>query len=128
VTVTIEERAAQIWPILTFAASVRITLTYGRLAQIVGGMPQGLGRWMEPIQSYCIINGLPPLTVLVVSEVDGIPGSGFVAASDVPSAQARVFRHDWFAMKRVPTPTELADAATRCPSNDVRAAVEDVAT
>jgi hypothetical protein len=123
--VTIEERAAQIWPILTFAASVRITLTYGRLAQIVGGMPPGLGRWMEPIQSYCIINGLPPLTVLVVSDVDGMPGSGFVAASDVPGAQARVFRHDWFAMQHVPTPAELADAVVRRPSNGVTTAVRN---
>jgi len=122
---TVEERATQIWPILTFAASMRVTLTYGRLAQIIGGMPPGLGRWMEPIQSYCIINGLPPLTVLVVSDVDGMPGAGFVAASDVPGAQARVFRHDWFGMKHVPTPAELADAVTQCPSNGIKTVGEN---
>jgi len=114
---TREERAAQIWPLLTFAASMRVTLTYGRLAQLVGGIPQGLGRWLEPIQSYCLINGLPPLTVLVVSEIDGMPGSGFIAAADVPDAQARVFRHDWLAMKHVPNAAELADAVARHPSN-----------
>jgi hypothetical protein len=124
----VEERAAQIWPILTFAASMRLTLTYGRLAQIIGGMPPGLGRWMEPIQSYCIINALPPLTVIVVSDLDGMPGSGFVAALDVPGAQARVFRHDSFVMKHVPTSAELADAVVRCPSHGVRAAVEGTAT
>jgi hypothetical protein len=116
---TTDERAAQIWPLLTFAASMRVTVTYGRLAQVVGGMPPALGRWMEPIQSYCIINRLPPLTVLVVSEVDGMPGSGFVGASDVPEAQARVFRYDWFAMKHVPTAAELAEAVARCPSNGI---------
>jgi putative restriction endonuclease len=104
---------------------MRITLTYGRLAQIIGGMPPALGRWMEPIQSYCIINRLPPLTVLVVSDVDGMPGAGFVAVSDVPEAQAHVFRHDWFAMKHVPTPAELAAAVARCPSNGVRTAGQD---
>lgn len=116
---TVEERAAQIWPILTFAASMRVTLTYGRLAQIIGGVPPALGRWMEPIQSYCIINDLPPLTVIVVSDIDGIPGAGFVGASDVPGAQGRVFRHDWFATKHVPTSAELEDAVRRRPSNGI---------
>jgi hypothetical protein len=122
---TEEERAAQIWPLLTFAASMRLTLTYGRLAQLIGGMTPALGRWLEPIQSYCIINNLPPLTVLVVSERTGVPGAGFVAAADVPEAQARVFRHDWFAMNHVPTADELADAVRRHPSNGVK--VDDVA-
>jgi putative restriction endonuclease len=116
---TNEERAAQIWPLLTFAASMRVTLTYGRLAQIIGGMPPALGRWMEPIQSYCLINKLPALSVIVVSEVTGMPGSGFVAAADVPEAQAAVFKYDWFAMKHVPSAAELADAVSKQPSNGV---------
>jgi len=116
---TEEERAAQIWPLLTFAASMHLTLTYGKLAQLIGGMPPALGRWMEPIQSYCLINNLPPLTVLVVSERTGVPGTGFVAAADVPEAQARVFRYDWFALNHVPTAGELADAVRRKPSNGV---------
>jgi len=69
---------------------MRVTVTYGRLAQLVGGMPPGLGRWLEPIQSYCIINGLPPLTVLVVSDIDGMPGKGFVGAGMCPKLK-RVF-------------------------------------
>jgi len=98
---------------------MRITLTYGRLALLIGGMPPGLGRWLEPIQSYCLINELPPLTVIVVSDIDGMPGKGFVGADDVPEAQARVFRYDWLAMKHVPTAAEFADAVMRHPSNGI---------
>ena len=117
---TREERAAQIWPLLTFAASMRMTLTYGRLAQLIGGMPPGLGRWLEPIQSYCLINDLPPLTVIVVSDVDGMPGSGFVGAADVPEAQARVFKEEW-TRRSVPSAAILADAVAKRPSNGVEA-------
>jgi len=31
-----EERAAQIWPLLTYAASLRATLTYKRLGELIG--------------------------------------------------------------------------------------------
>src|SRR5687767_6037276 len=90
-----EERAAQIWPVLTFAASLRATLTYGRLGELIGAPPVALGDWLEPIQSYCLLNHLPPLTILVVSDTDGLPGGGFTAATNIPEGQARVFRHDW---------------------------------
>lgn len=91
---TREERAVQIWPLLTFAASLRTTLTYKRLGQLIGAGPMALGGWLEPIQSYCLVHGLPPLTVLVVSDSNGMPGAGFVAAdpASVPEAQSRVFR------------------------------------
>ena len=107
---------------------MRVTLTYGRLAQLIGGLLPALGDWMEPIQSYCIINKLPPLTVLVVSKVNGMPGSGFAGADDddVAGAQARVFGYDWFATKHVPTAAELADAVKRYPSNGIAAPVSDV--
>lgn len=117
---TREERALQIWPLLTFAASLRMTLTYGRLGELIGAGPMSLGGWLEPIQSYCLVKGLPPLTVLVVRDSDGMPGSGFIAAepSAVPEAQTRVFRHDWTAQP--PRPEELARALAERPSNGVR--------
>lgn len=113
-----EERAAQIWPLLTFAASLRLTLTYKRLGELIGTMPVALGGWLEPIQSYCLIRGLPPLTALVVGETDGMPGSGFIGAQDLPAAQAEVFRYDW--TRTVPKPEELARAVAERPSNGVR--------
>ena len=123
---TREERAVQIWPLLTFAASMRMTLTYKRLGQLIGAGPMSLGGWLEPIQSYCLVRGLPPLTVLVVSESNGMPGSGFVAAdpASVPEAQTNVFRHDWTSMGP-PKPEELARALADRPSNGIREAAEE---
>lgn len=120
---TIEQRAAQMWPLLTLAASLRLTLSYKRVSELIGGPARSLGRWLEPIQSYCLIEDLPPLSVLVVSESNGMPGSGFIAAADVPAAQAQVFRHDWRRVP-VPTPEELARAQAERPSNGIRAAVD----
>ncbi|HEY0141200.1 MAG TPA: hypothetical protein VGF48_09905 [Thermoanaerobaculia bacterium] len=118
---TREERAIQIWPLLTFAASLRMTLTYKRLGQLIGAAPVALGGWLEPIQSYCLVRDLPPLTVLVVSDSDGMPGSGFVAAEPkaVPEAQTKVFRYDWTSTPP-PKPEELARALAERPSNGIR--------
>jgi len=96
--VTKEERAAQIWPLLAYAAGNRQTITYGVLGRLIGVPAPGLGQLLDPIQTYCLAQGLPPLTSLVVSEDTGLPGSGFVAAEDVPRAQAAVFRHDWLGV------------------------------
>lgn len=120
---TREQRAAQIWPLLTFAASLRMTLTYKRVGELIGALPKSLGGWLEPIQSYCIIHELPPLTVLVVGEGNGMPGLGFSGAENVPAAQAWVFRHDW-ARTRVPTPEELARALAERPSHRLRSTPE----
>ena len=118
---TREERAVQIWPLLTFAASLRMTLTYKRLGQLIGALPISLGGWLEPIQSYCLVHRLPPLTVLVVSDVDGMPGSGFIAVdpASVPTAQTAVFKHDWTTVPP-PKTDELAHALDARPSNGVR--------
>lgn len=110
------ERAAQIWPLLALCASQRQILTYDQLSKLIGVFRPGLGQLLEPIQSYCLLNSLPALTSLVVSEINGLPGEGFIAASDVPLAQARVFGHGW-ASTPVPTPQAFEDAATKLPSN-----------
>jgi hypothetical protein len=110
------QRAAQIWPILTLCAARRQTLTYELLSRLVGVPRMGLGQLLEPIQSYCILNNLDPLTSLVVGENSGLPGEGFIGASDVPEAQAKVFARDWLTLAP-PEPTALEDAARSLPSN-----------
>jgi hypothetical protein len=120
---TREQRAAQIWSLLTFAASLRLTLTYKRLGELIGALPVSLGGWLEPIQSYCIIHKLPALTVLVVGESDGMPGSGFIAAQDVPREQALVFKRDWINVP-VPKPEQLARALAERPSNGIPSAAQ----
>jgi len=106
------ERAAQIWPVLVLAAHNRQTLTYDLLGQIIGVPHFGLGQLLEPIQAYCQAHKpleLPPLTSLVVGKDDGMPGSGFIAASDIPLAHARVFNYDWLG-ERTPMPDDLRAA------------------
>jgi hypothetical protein len=111
---TRSERASQIWPLLAHCASCRQTLGYERLASLIGVPRVGLGQLLEPIQSFCIVNRLPPLTVLVVSDTTGSPGEGFVAAQDVPRAQAEVFAHAWQA---APSPDVFEAAVKQVPSN-----------
>ena len=112
----IPERAAQDWSLLAFAAGNRQTLTYELVGTLTGMHPAGLGAVLEPIQSYCLVNGLPPLSALVVNKATGLPGAGFIAASDVPREFVRIFEYDWLG-HTWPTPEILADAVRRVPSN-----------
>lgn len=110
-----EERACQIWSVLALAARNRQVLTYDLVAQATGLARQGLGQLLEPIQSYCLVNNIPPLTVLVVSKESGLPSAGFTAASDYARAQLGVFEFDWLA-HGCPGPERFATAVQERPS------------
>jgi len=112
------ERSCQIWAVLAWVAKTRQNITYSQLAQVTGAFTGGLGGWLEPIQSYCILNGLPPLTVLVVQQESGMPGSGFTGASagDLARAQAQVFAFNWLEHGN-PGADKLEIAAKQLPSN-----------
>jgi len=114
----IAERATQIWSVLAWAATHRQNITYSQLAQATGAFTGGLGALLEPIQSYCLLQALPPLTILVVQQESGLPGSGFTGASagDLARAQARVFSFNWLKHGN-PGPEKLAQAAREKPSN-----------
>ena len=102
---------------LFYAASHRQTLTYDILGRLIGVPRFGLVQPLEPIQSFCLIHNLPPLTVLVVNQ-RGRPGEGFIAAptaTDVLAEQERVFGHDWLEEHK-PSPEELRQAAVERPS------------
>ncbi len=107
------------WSVLAFAARSRQMLTYSMMSQLTGMMTPGVGQMLEPIQSYCLLNKRPPLTVLVVSDSTGLPGRGFIAAADVPKALVDVFAFDWLK-HGAPTPQEFAAALAQRPSNGVR--------
>ena len=93
---TIPQRAAQIWPVLTLAARNRQVLTYPILAKLIGVPQHGLTQLLGPIQAYCLAHDLPALTALVVGSDTGLPGAGFAGApADVPAEQAKVFATDW---------------------------------
>jgi hypothetical protein len=74
---------------------------------------------LEPIQSYCLIEKLPPLTILVVSKKTGLPGSGFGAVSEIPKNQIRVFDYDWLK-HGCPAPEKFAKAVKDRPSNTAK--------
>jgi hypothetical protein len=112
----VAERATQIWPLLAWASHNRQTLTYELLGRLVGVPPQALGQLLEPIQSYCLSKRLEPLTALVVSQVSGEPGAGFIAAADVPKAQQRIFKYDWIG-HGCPSTTDFDIAVKTMPSN-----------
>lgn len=89
------QRAVQVWPILVLCACRRETLTYDLLGKLIGVPTEGLGKVLEPIQSYCILECLEPLTALVVNKATGLPGDGFIGAANVPCARAEVYARDW---------------------------------
>ena len=110
------ERAAQIWPALALAARNRQILTYDMLSDLIGVPRQGLGQLLEPIQSYCLVHDLPPLTILVVSKTTGMPGQGFIAAEDIPKTQQEVFNYAWLE-HGAPNIDDLQQALDERPSN-----------
>ncbi len=117
------ERAAQIWPLLAFAAKNRQVMTYDLVGKLIGVPRQALAKLLEPIQSYCLLKKLPPLTVLVVNAT-GRPGGGFIAAQDIPEAQQNVFRYDWLEEVK-PTPEALMEAVQQLPSCGIPEAAGD---
>ena len=112
---TQNERAVQIWSVLALAAGNRQVLTYKILAKLTGMPRMALGNCLDPIQSYCLLRSLEPLTVLVVGERSGLPGGGFTAAENIPQAQQQVFSYDWLE-HGCPTAREFEEAVSQRPS------------
>jgi hypothetical protein len=110
------QRAAQLWPLLAWAAINRQTLTYQIVGQLTGLPHYSLGDFLEPIQSYCILNELPPLTAIVVSSVNGHPGNGNIEAANALVALVKIYSHDWTST-RAPTPEIFESAIQQHPSN-----------
>jgi hypothetical protein len=52
----------------------------------------------------------------VVSEKTGLPGSGFIAAQNIPKKQMEVFTHDW-SKTQVPSVEDFESALKELPSN-----------
>jgi hypothetical protein len=115
---TKSERASQIWAVLAWAAKNRQMLTYGILSKLIGVPRAGLGQLLEPIQSYCLLKELPPLTILVVQQDSGLPGPGFTGANKAEHARAYmdVYKYNWLEHGN-PQPEKLEEAVLKRPSN-----------
>ena len=109
------DQTTRIWPLLVLAAGNRQIMNYDLLARLIGAPEADLGRLLEPIQSHCILKGLPPLTSILVGARTGMPGEGFIAADSVPQAQAETFLYNWLEQP-VPTREDFREAVQRLPS------------
>jgi len=92
------------------AAKRRSTITYGELAEAVGGIARGLGPSLARLETWCADNSLPPLTVSVVRQDSGRSGDdgryrnkrySDMSDADIKALQQRVFDHDWSQYGRV---------------------------
>ncbi len=108
----VESRAVQIWQILVGLAYNRQTITYEKLSKLLKYKGPGtIGHVLNPIMNYCKLNGLPPLTVLVVGKYLGVPGGGLITVKDADSEREQVYEYDWYNLYP-PDEPEFAQALT----------------
>lgn len=106
------QRALQLWSLLVCAARDRRTYTYAELASALGMGGAGvMAQFLGPVMYYCREQQLPPLTVLVVNQDTGLPGSGLTTLESVNLDRERVFARDWFQME--PPETRDFEEATK---------------
>ena len=73
------ERAYRAWQILTDYASKHKQLTYGELGKLLNIHHRAVRYVLSLIQDYCLDEKIPPLTIIVVNQLTGSPGEGFIA-------------------------------------------------
>jgi putative restriction endonuclease len=95
-TVNQPERAFRAWTILTDRAARGLTITYGDLGTALAIHHRTVRYVLGLIQSYCLDESLPPLTILIVNK-SGLPGTGFIALDLARFAEGKehVFRFPW---------------------------------
>ena len=106
-----EERAAQVWPLLAWAARSRQILTYDDVEKLTGLVARGVGKTaLGPIIRYCKNKDYPILTVIVVKKNTGLPGPGIeslLPKDKFLKEQMKVFKFDWMEDAEPPTPEIL---------------------
>ena len=99
-----KNRAA--WPVLVSVAAAQETISYKQLALEVNRrcgthiIPRQVGQQaLDRIERWCIAQGIPDLTAVVVAEaphMQGIPGADFFVKNGLdPDASVGVRRHRW---------------------------------
>lgn len=94
----LKQRALQIYPILMNAAANRQVLTYKAVGDLIGMPPIALSQPLGLIMKYCEREGLPPLTILVVSERTGMPGEGLTTVKDLNQDRESVYAFNWYGL------------------------------
>tara|TARA_R110002072_G_scaffold187924_3_gene344716 strand:- start:2557 stop:3342 length:786 start_codon:yes stop_codon:yes gene_type:complete len=94
------ERAARAWPILIDVARSARKITYGTIGKQLGIHHRTVRYVLSEIQDYCLAEKLPPITILVVDQKEGKPGTGFIAwdVDDLDHGLERVYGHPWSSL------------------------------
>lgn len=110
--------ALRIWEILIHDARNRHTPTYIEIARKVGYRgARPIIPSLYRILYYCLQEGLPILTAIVISKKTGLPREGIsevgmiITRENFPRIQENIFRYDWASVTR-PTPEDLEEAYT----------------
>lgn len=92
-----EERACKAWNVLSDFAINKKLLSYKELGIKTGIHHRAVKHVLSLIQDYCMDNGYPPLTILVVNQNTGKPGGGFIAW-DIENSEDwvnKVYDYNW---------------------------------
>ncbi|MDF2557980.1 MAG: endonuclease [Bacillales bacterium] len=91
-----ERRAFIAWDVLIKQVKKSKTITYKELADQVGVHWRACRFFLDFIQNYCIEEGVPPLTSIVVN-AKGKVGKGFIAydVNSLAECQEKVFNFNW---------------------------------
>lgn len=92
-----DEAAFHIWPELIKLAKKHRKIYYSDLADAIGSADRRLGWPLGLIQDYCLTANLPPITILVISKAEGLPGHGFTAwdLGEREAGYSAVWNHNW---------------------------------
>ena len=95
--ITKAERLVAVYQVLVGRAQRKETITYEAMADAIQVSNARLvGRYLDPIAVHLLMAGLPPLTALVVSKVNGKPGEGLIKAPETfEDARGRVYAYGW---------------------------------
>ena len=89
------ERAAQIAPMLIICAQKKIILTYDDIYRATGMNRAGIGKALNYVKAVCEDKKIPPLSTIVVRKGDGEVGHDGIN-DDFQQNMAKVFNFDWY--------------------------------
>jgi len=94
------QRAAKAWEILIKIAKKRDFIRYKGLGDKIGIHHRAIRFVLGVIQEYCIINKLPPLTILI-GDQNGMPGKGFTAwnRENIDEGKKEVYDYNWSSLE-----------------------------
>jgi putative restriction endonuclease len=95
------ERAYRGWALLTRRAQAGRTITYGQLGKSLGIHHRAVRYVLGKIQDFCLVEKLPPLTILAVNQNSRKPSEGFIAwdVNDLDHGLKLVYGFAWDDME-----------------------------